>query len=83
MECVQTMDSGNSLNVNIRRHFKPWFVFCSDEEPDQSVYSGLPVHFMEKKHNDDRLTYSFSCDYSFDHQVLLGHGHHGSAKYLG
>ena len=26
----------------------PGFVFCSDEEPDQSVYSALPVHFMDE-----------------------------------
>ena len=83
MECVQTMDSGNSLNVNIRRHFKPWFVFCSDEEPDQSVYSGLPVHFMEKSTMMTDLHILSLVIILLDHQVLLGHGHHGSAKYLG
>ena len=40
-------------------------MFCSDEEPDQSVYSGLPVHFMEKSTMMTDLHILSLCDYSF------------------
>ena len=42
----------------------PGFVFCSDEEPDQSVFSALPVHFMDEKHVMIDLYTLSLCNYN-------------------